>query len=128
MLELNNNMVYGDSRSLRNFFNDLCDSIEKQEAMWDDVAEMENKLDEAIGIEEHRDELMEEVIKLQEIIRQKDEEIERLQNLLEERVTVDKAELKHELEETLEVLKKPRENKVTVPKIPVKKKILKKVK
>ena len=128
MLELNNNMVYGDSRSLRNFFNDLCDSIEKQEAMWDDVAEMENRLDEAIGIEEHRDELLEEVIKLQEIIRQKDAEIERLQNLLEERVTVDKAELKHELEETLEVLKKPRENKVTVPKIPVKKKILKKVK
>jgi len=128
MLELNNNMVYGDSRSLRNFFNDLCDSIEKQEAMWDDVAEMENKLDEAIGIEEHRDELMEEVIKLQEIIRQKDEEIERLQNLLEERVTVNKAELKHELEETLEVLKKPRENKVTVPKIPVTKKLLKKLK
>lgn len=129
MLKLNNNMVYGDSRSLRNFFNDLCDSIEKQENMWEDISEIENQLDEALGIEAHRDELLEEVIKLQDIIKTKDEEIQRLKDLLEAKETTSKEELREDLKETLKVLKKPVEDKIKVPKLPVKKKkVLKKAK
>ena len=41
MIKLNNTWVNGDSRSLRNFFNDFCNELEKAELMWEQVADME---------------------------------------------------------------------------------------
>ena len=43
MIKLNNTWVNGDSRSLRNFFNDFCNELEKVESMWEQVADMEKE-------------------------------------------------------------------------------------
>lgn len=106
MLDLNSTMVTGDSRSLRNFFNDLVDSLERAESKMEEVESLENKLDEAIGIEEHRDELLELVKDYEEKLKLKDELILELRGQI-----------------------KMQDKEVEVPKLPVKKKkIIKKVK
>lgn len=123
MIQLNNTWVNGDSRSLRNFFNDFCDGLEKAESMWEQVAEMENRLDELVGIEAHRDELVELNIQLENELTEKDKQIEDLKRQLKDlkKVNKDLVALTKLNNTTSEA-----ETSEHVPKLKIKKKIIKK--
>lgn len=123
MIKLNNTWVNGDSRSLRNFFNDFCNELEKVESMWEQVADMENKLDEMLGVEAHRDELVEINRLLEEQLTEKDKQIEELKRQLKDlkKVNRDLVSLTNLNAPTNEA-----ETPQHVPKINIKKKIIKK--
>lgn len=130
-MHLKNTYVDGSPRSLRNFFMDLCDEMEKQEETVEELRGLENSIDMYYGAKDTIDELQDmmaimssDIDEKDKIIEEKDRIIKDLKNQLKDLQKVNRDLLAM----TPLAKEKPVEKPVEPVNVAPKKKILKKKK